>query len=141
MIYIILAMVFYTVIILTGTAASRHLNTNLVAAITNVISAIVPFIVVIPILSKKIFTASKFGVGMALIDGFFIALFAMALTKSFSLNKIGIVTPIVFGGAILMSTIGSYFIFKEKISLTEAIGLFLVLAGLSVVIYARAVAV
>ena len=140
MIYIILAMIFYTIIVLTGTAASRHLNTNLVAAITNLVSAIVPVAVVAPILAKKSFTSSKFGVAMALIDGFFIALFAMSLTKSFSLNKIGIVTPIVFGGSILLSTVASYFIFKEKISVTEGLGLVLVLAGLSVVIYARATA-
>ncbi len=75
---------------------------------------------------------------MAALSGIIVSLFVLTLSKSFTQNKIGIITPVIFGGAILFTTILSYFLFKEKITITEGIGLGLVLAGLVVVIYARA---
>jgi drug/metabolite transporter (DMT)-like permease len=140
MVYLFLAIIFYTGLILVSTSASRNANTNLVAAVNNIVSAIIPLIVVIPSLSKKTFTQHKYGVWMAVLAGLLVGLFSLVLTKSFSQNKVGIVAPVVYGGTILLSTIGSYFIYKERISVTEGIGLALVLAGLAVVIYARAIA-
>lgn len=138
MIYIIAALILYTTAILLGTAAARNANTNLVSLITNALSVLIPVAVVAPHLSKKAFSSHKFGIVMAVLGGIVVGLFVMALNKSFSLNKVGIVAPIVFGGAILLSTVLSIFVFKEKITFIECIGLVLVLAGLSVVIYARA---
>ncbi len=140
MIYIFLALILYSVAILVGASASRNVNTNLAAAITNLVSAVIPIAVVVPILAKKAFTNYKFGISMAFLDGVLIALFTMALTKAYSINKVGIVAPVVFGGAIFLSTILSYFVFKEKITVTEAVGLILVGIGLVIVTYARAIA-
>jgi drug/metabolite transporter (DMT)-like permease len=64
----------------------------------------------------------------------------MALNKSFSLNKVGIVTPVVFGGAIFLSTILSYFIFKEKITGIQGLGLAFLAIGFILIIYAKATA-
>lgn len=75
---------------------------------------------------------------MAVLSGLVVGLFVMALAKSFTQNRIGIVAPVVYGGTILVSTVLSYFVFKEKITLVEGLGLILVLAGLTVIIYARA---
>ncbi len=75
---------------------------------------------------------------MAILSGLVVSLFVLALSKSFTQNKIGIVAPVVYGGTILLSTVLSYFVFKEKLSLSEGLGLALVLAGLAVIIYARA---
>jgi len=77
---------------------------------------------------------------MAILSGLVVSLFVLALTKSFTQNKVGIITPVVFGGAILITTVVSYFVFKEKLSLLEGTGLAIILAGLAVVIYARATA-
>jgi multidrug transporter EmrE-like cation transporter len=77
---------------------------------------------------------------MAVLNGVFIALFVLLLTKSLSVNKVGIVAPIVFGGSILISTVLSYFIFNEKATLLETLGLIFVLVGISIVAYARATA-
>ena len=76
---------------------------------------------------------------MAVLGGIVISLFVLALNKSFTQNKVGVVAPVVFGGAILISTVLSYFIFKEKIDGIETVGLVLVLAGLGFLIYARAI--
>lgn len=107
------------------------------AAIVNFVSAIVPVIVVIPILNKIPIQNQKFGILAAVVGGIFIALYSMALAKSVSLNKIAIVSPMVFGGTIFLLAIISYFLFKEKISLFQGIGLVLVLIGLIFITYAR----
>ncbi|MEK7095727.1 MAG: EamA family transporter [Patescibacteria group bacterium] len=138
MIYLILALIFYTASLLIGASASRNANTNLVTAVNTFISAIIPFIIIAPLLSKKTFVTQKYGILMAALSGIIVSLFVLTLSKSFTQNKIGIITPVIFGGAILFTTILSYFLFKEKITITEGIGLGLVLAGLVVVIYARA---
>lgn len=138
MIYIFLALVFYTVAILLGAAASRNANTNLVSAIMNTISAVIPVALVASLLSKKFIISQKFGVLMAVAGGVCVALFVMAINKAYSFNKVGIVAPIVFGGAIFLSTILSYFIFKEKVSQLQFIGLIILGVGFGFVIYARA---
>jgi multidrug transporter EmrE-like cation transporter len=102
------------------------------------VSAVIPFVVALPFLNKKNVTSHKYGIVMAIIAGLAIALFSMALTKSYSLNKVGIVAPIVFGGAIVLSTLFSIIIFKDKTSSIELTGLAVVAVGIALIIYARA---
>jgi len=137
MIYAILAMLFYSIALLFITAASRHANTNIVTAIVNSFSAAIPIIIATSLVSKKVVTGHKFGLIMAVCGGLAIALFGLALTKAFTQNKVGIVTPIVFGGAIFISTLTSLFIFKEKTSPLQVLGLLLVGVGLITIVYAR----
>lgn len=140
MIYLVFACILYTAAVLIATSASRNANTNIVAAVTNIVSVIVPIIAAAPLLSKKAVTGHKYGIWMAALAGVVIGLFVLALNKSFSENKVGIVTPIVYGGTIFLSTVLSYFIFKEKITVVEGSGLVFVLIGLALVAYARATA-
>ncbi|MDO8591676.1 MAG: hypothetical protein Q7R60_01965 [bacterium] len=140
MIYIVGALLLYTIAILLGAAAARNANTNLVSLITSALSVLVPAAVVAPHLSKKAFTSHKFGIIMAVLGGIVVGLFVMALNKSFAENKIGIVAPIVFGGAIFLSTLLSLFVFKERIGLIEGIGLAILGIGFIIIIYARATA-
>ncbi len=62
----------------------------------------------------------------------------MALNRSYSVNKVAIVAPIVFGGAIFLSAILSNIFFKEKIGLLQGVGLGFLGIGLIIIIYARA---
>src|SRR3990167_2777280 len=140
MVYLLLAVIFYSLAVLIGASASRNANTNLVSFLNTSFSAIIPFIIIAPSLSKKTFQNHKYGVLMAILSGLVVSLFVLSLTKSFTQNKVGIITPVVFGGAILITTVVSYFVFKEKLSLLEGTGLAIILAGLAVVIYARATA-
>lgn len=140
MIFIFIALVFYTIAILSGAAASRNVNTTVAAALTTFISAFIPIIVAVPLLNKRLFNNHRFGILMALLSGVAIAVFAITINKAFSVNKVGIVTPVVFGGTIFLSTIASFFLFKEKTSPAQTIGLVLVGVGLLVIVYARATA-
>ena len=137
--YIFIALILYSIGILFGAMAARNIDSNLASAIMNTLSAIVPIIAVIPILNQKIFSSqnSKFGIIMAVLTGIALGLFAMALNKSYSLNKVAIVAPIVFGGAIFLSAILSSIFFKEKISNVQGIGLILLALSLSLITYAR----
>ena len=137
MIYIIISLLLYTAAVILGTLASRNANTNLVSAITTSVSMLIPVATVIPILNTKTFQTSKMGIIYAVLGGIVIALFTMTLNKSFAVNKVAIVTPIVFGGAIFLSAILGYFIFNEKITRFQSIGLFLLAIGFSLIIYAR----
>lgn len=136
--FILIATVAYSVAIVLLTVASRHLNTNLASGIINLISAVIPLAVAIPLVTKRSLVNSKFGLSIALLGGVCVAIFAMALSKSYSVNKVGIVSPVVFGGAILLSAILSLIFLKEKITLLQVVGMFILALGLGVIIYARA---
>jgi len=138
MIFIAIAAICYAFAILFLTISSRHLNTNLSAGILNLISAILPLAVAIPAVTKKGLNSHKFGIIMAVLAGLFIGIFGMAMSKSYSVNKVAIVTPLVFGGAILFSTILSLVFLKEKVTLIQVLGLAIVMVGLGTVVYARA---
>lgn len=112
-------------------------NTTIVAALINIVSAIIPTLVAIPILNKANIQNQRLGLIAALIAGVFIALFSIALTKSYSQNKVAVVVPIVFGGSILVSAILSYFFFKEKVTLFQGVGLGFLAIGLLIITYAR----
>lgn len=139
-IYILLSSALFTAVILIATTASRNANTNLVSLITEAASVIAPLILVAPSLAKKQVQGSKYGLWMAVLAGLFVGLYVLTFNKALSENKVGVVVPVIYGGGIFFSTVLSYFIYKEKVSIAEGIGLALVLAGLLVIIYARAVA-
>ena len=138
MLYIFLAMIFYTIALLLIAIASRNINSNLVSAVVNIVSIIIPVGIVLPIMSRKLVETSKYGIFIAVLAGIAIAIFGLALSKSYSTDKVAIITPIVFGGAIFLSSIASFFIFKEKATNIQSLGLLLLGAGLLVIIYAKA---
>lgn len=138
MIYILIALVFYTGAILFSAGAARNANSNIVTAIVNTFSALLPIALIAPIISKRAIEQQKSGLLLAVLGGICIAVFTLALNKSFTFGKVGVITPIVFGGAILLSTLLSYFIFKEKVSQLQFAGLAILAIGLLVIIYARA---
>lgn len=137
MLYIFLALLLYSATIMFATLASRGANAILVSAILNSISAIIPIALVAPLLNKQLFVNSRQGIIMAVFAGIAVAFFSIFLTKSYAVNKIAIVAPIVFGGAIFLTAILSAIFFKEKITLMQGIGLLLLGIGLIVVIIAR----
>ncbi len=137
MVYIILAMLLYTAAIMFATTASRTANTNLITAVINTVSSIIPLALVVPLLNKQTIQHQKFGVTMAAVAGVFIALYALTIAKGYATNKVAIVVPVVFGGSIFLSAILSYVIFKEKISQMQGIGLLVLGVGLGLIIYSR----
>ena len=131
-------MIIYTIAILVSTIASRNANATLVNTIINTVSAIVPIGLFVTLVSKTHFQSSKIGIIMSILGGIAIALFGLALSKSYATNKVAIVVPIVFGGSIFLSAILSVIFLNEKITLLQLIGLLFLAIGLAFIIYARA---
>ncbi len=139
MLYLILSALLLTVAILVGTAASRHADAAAIAILSSAMAIVIPFIVLVPkLVAKHSFAGQGFGLAMGALSGLFIGVYVLTLTKSLAETKVGIVAPVVYGGAIVLSTVLSYIIYKEKLTLLEGVGLGLVVAGLALVMYARA---
>ena len=136
MIYIFLALITYSAAILVATFANRHANVSLVALLVNIISISAPLLL---FLTEKTGNkiSSKSGIIAAIAGGLLISVFTLALGKSYEQNNVAIVGPIVFGGSIVITSILSYFLFKEKIVPLQGIGLLLVTIGLGLVVYSR----
>jgi transporter family protein len=137
MLYILLATLMYTVAIIVSAVASRTSNTSLVSAVINTVSAIIPVVVIVPLLSKQFIVSQKNGILLAIAAGVLIALFSMALNKAYSVVPVGIVVPLIFGGSIILSAILSVILLKEHISLVQAVGIATMTIGLAIIIYAR----
>lgn len=138
MIYLVLATLLLTLLTVLAATAARNLNTNIATAIIHVTSVFIPLIIAFPAIAKREFANYKFGIMMAIAAGLSVGLYGLAVNKAFTVNKLGVVTPAVFGGAILLSTLAGYFLFKEKLNTLEFIGLVFVLAGFCLIVYARA---
>ncbi len=137
MLYIFLTLVLYSAIVMIAAFASRAWNPTMVTAVSNVIAAIIPVIIAVPLLSNKTITGQKGGWILAILFGILGAMFSLFLNKAYTLNKVAIVLPLVFGGSIFITAVLSAIFFKEKISYMQAIGLILLAFGLSCRIYAR----
>ena len=138
MLYLIGAAILYTIAVLLGALSARNANTNLAGGITNLVGAVLPLTLAAVEFSRKPFQNQKLGVLAAVAGGVAIALFVIVLNKSFVINKVGIVTPIVFGGSILLSTLAGYLVFKERVTPYQLIGLSLLMAGLAFIAYSKA---
>ena len=137
MIYIVLATIFYSAALLFAIPANRLMDTNTVVAITNIIATIIPVGLILPYITTSTFTQNKYGILFSIISGICIAFFGLALAKSFAINRVGIITPIVYGGTLFLTTIIGTIIFKEKISFIQMYGLGFVLIGIILVAYAQ----
>ncbi len=137
MLYILLALFSYTGTVLVATYASRHLDIILVTAIENVVTVVIPVILAIPILQHQSAPAHRNGIIAAITAGLLLTLFTLAINKSYAQNKVGIVLPIILGGSIFLSTLLSYFLFKEKVSFLQSVGLFFLGVGFVIITYAR----
>lgn len=122
--------------ILVAAYANRNANIGLVALIVNIMSVSVPALLFFA--SRQGDKAStRAGIIAAVLGGVFISVFTLTLGKAYEQNNVAIVGPIVFGGSIVLTSIASYFLFKEKIVPMQGLGLLLVAVGLGLVVYSR----
>lgn len=140
MLYLILCVILYTIALLFGAIGARHLTPIVATAVNNIIAAILPLLLVIPLINNKLLSNqnTKYGIIMAAISGIFVALFVLTLNKTLSVNKVGIVVPVVYAGTIFLTTILSAFVFKEKITMLQSVGLGFLAIGFVVIIYVKA---
>lgn len=139
MFYILIALFAYSAATLVLTFANRHTSVSIVNLIVNGMSAVIPAILVATQwnnISKS--AGSKQGLIASVVAGILISFFGLALGKAYATTNVAIVVPVVFGGSIVLSAIGSAVFFKEKIEPIQLVGLCLVIIGLGLVVYSRA---
>jgi transporter family protein len=136
MIYIFLAILFYAALTMLSAVASRTIAPTLVAAIINSVAAVISIVVVIPNLDKTILENGYFGIRMAIFGGIALVFFALVINKSYQVNNVAIVAPLVLGGSMILTTILSFIFFNEKVSQLKGYGLITVGIGLVLIILA-----
>lgn len=135
MIYIALATVFYSVFILLNTIAARVIDPVFAAAVVTGVSAIIP--VVIAVRAQTLTLTPLQGVVAAVAAGICIALYSIFLNRAFAAEKVGVVVPIVYGGSLVITTVLSLVVFRERIGTLQAIGLVVMMIGIGIVTYSR----
>lgn len=138
MIYIALATIFYSVFIIANTIAARVIDPVFAAAVVTAVSAIIP--VVVAIRAQTLTLTPLQGVGVAFSAGICVALYSIFLNRAFATEKVGVVVPIVYGGSLVITTLLSLVVFRERIGTLQAVGLVLMTIGIGIVIYARTAA-
>lgn len=140
MLYLFLAILLFTLATLLSAGASRRADFGFVSLIVQTFAVIVPLLLIGPKFVGKIQDVNKLALLLAALAGLAIGFYALTFNKSLSIDKVGVVVPVIYGGTILLATLLSYFIFKETLKGLELVGLLLILVGLGFMIYARSVA-
>ena len=139
-ILILLATIAYAAGTLLIARASLYIDSNLAGTIVNILAGLIPMTVFFLIGVSQVSSPEKSrGILLAVLAGVAIAIFTISLTKVFSLGgNLSYVTPVVYGGAILITSMVGWAAFKESISLLQAAGIGMILAGILLVALARA---
>jgi drug/metabolite transporter (DMT)-like permease len=138
MTFILLSLGFYSAAIMLLAAASRSANIVLVTAIANTLPFLLPSALVLANSESYSLAKQRNGILLALLGGLAITGYTLAVNKSYSIEKVAVVAPIVMGGAVVLTAILGLIIYKEKVTLLQGVGLVGISAGLLLVAYARA---
>jgi uncharacterized membrane protein len=140
--YIIVATIFYSLFQIFSGQSSGKIDANLSASIFNGIGAMIPLVVYLiynMIRNHESVPTTSKGIVYSVIAGLAIAVFSIALVKSFEKGaNISFVIPLVYGGSIVLTSIISNFWLSEKISNWHLIGLGLIAAGFVTIIISKA---
>jgi uncharacterized membrane protein len=136
--YIILATVFYGAAIVAFSRGPRGFNPDLFGTIVNLFGMLVPMVLYFGYrMTNKVVVTSPGGWRWALVGGLSIALFTITLTRVFSLGEnVSFVTPLVYGGAVLIASLSGVLFFHEKMPVAGLFGALLIVLGIGLVAFA-----
>ena len=116
--------------------AGNRVNSWLAAVLYNGIGTFVPLIIYLS-LSHKGKTTVK-GIVFAGLAGVAIMLFSLGLARVFARGgELNYVIPVIYGGAIVLSSLYGIFILKEKSGILQSLGLLLVVGGIGCIVLAQ----
>lgn len=117
--------------------ASGKIDINLSPFIFNSLGALVPLSAYwfLRIARPLEITATKTsGIVFSVLAGISIALFSILLLKIFSRGSdLSYVFPIIYGGTVVVSTLGGLILFKEQVSVLQVVGIISIISGLVLV--------
>ena len=133
---ILICTLFYALFEIFAGLAGGKVDEWLAAVLYNGIGTIVPLVVYF--ISKGRSRSTTSGIVFAALAGVGILLFSVVLARIFNRGgNLAYVIPVVYGGAIVLSSIFGWLCLKEKVSGLQAFGLALVVAGVACVVAAR----
>ena len=139
MIYVLLALIPFTVFMLAARYANQRIDPVVSVLIVNLLSFLIPAIIAVITKTKlKIAHSPKDGIAVAILAGAGISAYSYLMAKAMSTTNVAIVSPILWGGVIVTSTIGAAVLFHEKINTMQIVGLALVVVGIGLVIVSKA---
>lgn len=137
---IIMAAVAYSGALIALARGPLFVDSHLVGAIVNIIGAFVPLLL-FTLAGTNIHnsgSAPAKGLIWAVVGGVMIGVFTLALTRLFKMKvEVDYVVPLVYGGAIVITTLCSRFVFKESLTWMEAVGIGVVTLGIGLVVIAK----
>jgi len=133
---IALATLCYTLFDIFASQASSRIDANLSAIIFNGLGALVPLAAY---LAAKWHRSPDTRITMAgfvysILAGIAIALFSILLIKIFERAGLAYVMPLIYGGSIALASLAGWLLFAEHVSWLQGAGIFLVVAGIGLVI-------
>ncbi|MDZ7840974.1 MAG: hypothetical protein U5R46_09180 [Gammaproteobacteria bacterium] len=134
MTHIVVATLGYALMLIGFSRGPLYTNPHLVGVLINLVGAFVPFILFLAAGMRLDGGDNLKGIAWSLVAGAGIAAFTLAMARMFSLGEnLGFVTPLVYGGSLLLVTTAGVLMFRERIGLLQVCGLVLIVIGIACV--------
>lgn len=136
LILLILAILSYVVFITCVSRAAGRIDDGLSGFIYNGLGALVPLAIFIGMKiahSKGMLVNTKSGVIYSVVAGVALGVFTILLMRIFQRGSLGYVMPIIYGSAILLSSMLGWLWFNSSINALQVTGIMLVVVGIVLV--------
>ncbi|MCL4406011.1 MAG: EamA family transporter [Patescibacteria group bacterium] len=139
-ILIVIATISYALYDIFASRASNAIDPNLSSVIFNGLGMLIPLGIYA---FYKFVKGAKFigttgaGVTYSVLAGVAIAVFSIFLIKIFEKGGLSYVVPLIYGGAIALTALVGWAVYKESVSLSQTIGIIIILAGVAVVVISK----
>lgn len=136
-----LAVVIYAAFITFVSRAGGKIDSGLGAFIFNGLGAMVPlavFTIAKTTNPKEMLPTTKNGLIFAVLAGLCVGIFSLLMLKIFQKGSLGYVMPIVYGGAIALSSVSGWALFNASINTLQVGGVLLVVAGIVLIAIGKA---
>lgn len=138
---VLLAAILYAVYDIFVSKGAGKINDYLSATIFNGIGMILPLLIVAFMWGNhQDVQADKSGIWWNVLAGIAIAAFSVVFVKIFAMGgNLSFVIPVIYGGAIIMTSIVGWVMFKEPFSIMALLGIILTTAGITMLSLAKSV--
>jgi uncharacterized membrane protein len=132
----IICALFYAGFAVFANLAGDRVNSWLATTLYNAIGTVVPLVIYLASAAKGKTTSR--GILFASLAGVCIMLFSVLLARVFAKGgNLGFVIPVVYGGAILLSSLFGWLVLKNKVSNLQLGGLAFLLVGIALIVVAK----
>jgi small multidrug resistance pump len=131
-----LAVISYVVFITAVSRAAGRIDDGLSGFIYNGLGALVPLLIFAGMKiadAKGMLPNTKSGIMYSVVAGIALGIFTMLLMRIFQKGSLGYVMPIIYGSAILLSSVAGWMWFNASINALQVAGMALVVIGIILV--------